>query len=302
MDVQLQEFEGGAGSSPNKNDEFNQSHGKKGQKKNKHGNEEVERRKKRALYGSRASSKIFEFGPPKQGNNVSSSVDVKENKSKDNDKDKTPSKSCKEHIIISSNSKWKAIFDVFVLLLVGYSCVTSMYYAAFSNSQTNILANFDLTVEGCFWLDLFLNFLQSYKDPETYEIITDFKLIAINYIFRGWFLVDFVSVFPFKLLMSQNGELTKLLRLFRLPRLIKLIDISRFHKLLKSLMSNSSGDEKIVRQYMLLYVYKILRLIIIAIIITYFIGCFWWYLCNSGLNEGNNFIKYNELDDKDEIM
>jgi len=82
------------------------------------------------------------------------------------------------------------------------------------------------------------------------------------------------------MLFSKGGQVTKLLRLFRLPRLIKLLDISRFNKLLKSLMSNSSRDEKIVAQYMMLYVYKIFRLIIIAVIITYFIGCFWYYFCN----------------------
>ena len=103
------------------------------------------------------------------------------------------------------------------------------------------------------------------------------KLIAKQYIFRGWFTVDFVSVFPFHLVFSaSDAKVTKLFRLFRLPRLIKLIDIQRFNKLIKSLMSNTSRDERIVAQYMMLYVFKIFRLIIIAIIITYFIGCFWY--------------------------
>lgn len=102
-------------------------------------------------------------------------------------------------------------------------------------------------------------------------------MIAKNYVFRGWFFVDFFSVFPFQLIMDA-GYATKLLRLLRLPRLIKLIDISRFNQILKQFLSNSSRDEKIVAQYMLLYFYKIFRLIIIAVIITYFIGCGWYLL------------------------
>ena len=47
---------------------------------------------------------------------------------------------------------------------------------------------------------------------------------------------------------------------------------------MKQFLSNSSSDEKIVAQYMLLYFYKIFRLIIIAVIITYFIGCGWYLL------------------------
>ncbi len=168
-----------------------------------------------------------------------------------------------------------------VLFLVVYSCITSTYYISFSDTNNPILINFDIFAQCAFWLDIILNFIQSFKHPETFEEITDLKQIAHNYIFKGWFIVDFLSTFPFSML-SQNGGATKLLRLFRLPRLIKLIDISRFNKLLKSFMSdNQAGDEKIETQYMLLYVYKILRLIIIAIIITYFVGCFWWLFCSN---------------------
>ena len=48
---------------------------------------------------------------------------------------------------------------------------------------------------------------------------------------------------------------------------------------------------------MLLYVYKIIRLIIIAGIITYFIGCGWWMLCIQSykLDRDYNFISFNGL-------
>ena len=70
--------------------------------------------------------------------------------------------------------------------------------------------------------------------------VRDLKTIALNYVY-GWFLVDFVSIFPFDMLMS-SGVATKLFRLARLPRLIKLLDISRFSKLLKSFQSKNSDD------------------------------------------------------------
>jgi hypothetical protein len=129
-----------------------------------------------------------------------------------------------------------------------------------------------------------LNFIQSYKHPETYENVNDLKRIAKNYVFKGWFFIDFVSTFPWGVFVA-GGKFTKLLRLLRLPRMIKLIDISRVNKLIKQFLNNDqSRDEKIVAQYMLLYFYKIFRLIIIAIIITYFIGCF-WFLLSSTLTE-----------------
>lgn len=90
--------------------------------------------------------------------------------------------------------------------------------------------------------------------------------------------------------------------MFRLPRLIRLIDISRFNRMLKSFFENSSRDERIVAQYMMMYAYRIFRLVIIAIIITYFIGCFWFMVSNDlNFNEdiarGNTFVLYFQLDE-----
>ena len=156
--------------------------------------EEIEQRKKKIIYGSRASSKIFESA------RSNTPVDWLSGENQTNKPDfeiKDQKKTCKERIIIDANNKWKAIFDVFILLLVGYSCVTSMLYAAFTPTNNEIQKNFDLVVEVFFWTDLCLNFVQSYKHPETYETITDIKLIAQNYILHGWFFIDFISVFPF---------------------------------------------------------------------------------------------------------
>ena len=157
-------------------------------------------------------------------------------------------------------------------------------------------------VEAFFWLDLALNFIQEYKDPETYQNVRDIKRIARKYVFRGWFVVDLVSVFPFNQLFSTQTLLTKLFRLARLPRLIRLIDISRFNQMLKSFLENSSRDERIVAQYMMMYAYRIFRLVIIAIIITFFVGCFWFMVSNdlnydSDIEEGNTFVTYFELTD-----
>ena len=70
--------------------------------------------------------------------------------------------------------------------------------------------------------------------------------------------------------------------------------------MLQSLMDGRGGDEQIVAQYMMLYVYKIVRLIVIAIIITYFIGCTWFYLCTIlGKSNESSFITWNALKEED---
>jgi hypothetical protein len=79
--------------------------------------------------------------------------------------------------------------------------------------------------------------------------------------------------------------------------MIKLIDLDKFQKVLSAIMNNSkSRDERIVFQYQMLYVFKIIRLIFIAILITYFIGCGWFYFCTLFEDiQHNNFIKQYEL-------
>ena len=190
-----------------------------------HHENEKDRQKRKILYGSRASSKIFESSSmPMSGTSISKSKVKKDHHLHDHQP-----QSWKERLIISSENKQKAIFDVFILFLVGYSCVTCVFYAAFSEATHETVIQFDFAIEFVFGFDLLLNFFQSYLDVDTNIEIREFKKIARNYIFHGWFFVDFISVFPFQILFRSQGEKTKLFRLFRLPRLIKLIDISRFN-------------------------------------------------------------------------
>lgn len=71
---------------------------------------------------------------------------------------------------------------------------------------------------------------------------------------------------------------------------------------MKSLSKNSQ-DEKIVLQTQIEYAYKIFRLIIYAVVVTYFIGCFWYmivqFTMESSLDQKEikeiNFITVNKL-------
>lgn len=205
-----------------------------------------------------------------------------------------------DHIIIGCDSRWKSYFDVWILILVGYSCSTTLFYVAFHQPTGKIHLAWDKMVEMFFYTDFCFNFLQEYIDPDNHGKVRDLKSIAQFYI-KGWFFIDFVSIFPFNVLFS-TGVITKLVRLARLPRLIKLIDISRFSKLLKSFEKEGGGDDQwIVQQYFILYVYNIGRLIVVALMITYFIGCIIYFI-SSELNtdedvlSGHTFIARFNLD------
>lgn len=103
-------------------------------------------------------------------------------------------------------------------------------------------------------------------------------MIAKKYI-EGWFMIDFVSIFPFGQFFN-TGVVTKLFRLCRLPRLIKLIDPSRFKKILKATQKEDPDDNEIEHEYFVMYLYNLFRLVIISLMITYFIGCNVYFISN----------------------
>lgn len=100
------------------------------------------------------------------------------------------------HYIIHPDAKWKSFFDVFILMLVGYSCITNLYVTAFSVEKT---ASDDIIfwiVEVFFYFDFGFSWFMGFRDPETFEEVWTFKEIAICYM-KGWFFIDFISIFPF---------------------------------------------------------------------------------------------------------
>jgi hypothetical protein len=146
---------------------------------------------------------------------------------------------------------------------------------------------------------IILRFFHKQQDPETLEILGTYKQIAKFYIMRSWFVIDVFSLIPWEL-FSENTAFLKLIRLVRLPKLFQLLDMNRFDRIIDSLFSKSRND-KLIIMYNLRFFFKIFRLIIVAVTITYFIGCVWYVFCVS-MAESNefNFIEAWGLD-KEEI-
>lgn len=136
--------------------------------------------------------------------------------------------------IIHPDAKWKSFFDVFILLLVGYSCITNLYVTAFSVDQTESDKYIFWVVEVFFYFDFAFSWFMGFRDAETLECVWTFREIAIGYL-QGWFFIDFISIFPFQIFVPpENSSATKLLRMPRMLRLGKLLDIKNIKRLMKS--------------------------------------------------------------------
>jgi hypothetical protein len=101
-----------------------------------------------------------------------------------------------QSFIIHPDSKWKSIFDVWILLLVGYSCISNIYFTAFSVEKDLIGELIFWAIEVNFYFDFGLSWFMGFRDDETTECVWSFKEIAKEYM-KGWFFIDFISIFPF---------------------------------------------------------------------------------------------------------
>lgn len=163
-------------------------------------------------------------------------------------------------LIISHDSKWKRIFDTFVLFVVAYSIFSSLMNIAFTPDFDQTLYNVDLSVTVIFSIDLVLSkffcffslfysdFFCEFQDPETFKLVRNHKQIAVRYAQSLWLFIDIISTFPFDLLLTENsstGKLTKILRLTRLSKLNALLDENKIKRLLKQIFENSDNENKI---------------------------------------------------------
>lgn len=136
--------------------------------------------------------------------------------------------------IIHPDTKWKSFFDVWILILVGYSCIINMYITAFSAEKSDTDTIIFWIVEVFFYFDFTFSWFMGFRDPETTELVWAFKEIAKNYL-KGWFTIDFISIFPFQIFVPpEEGSATKLLRMPRMLRLGKLLDIKNVKRLMKA--------------------------------------------------------------------
>lgn len=107
-------------------------------------------------------------------------------------------------LIIHPDSMWKSIFDVFILVLVTYSCIYTILNNTFDIEQPYSIFVTYWVVESFFYLDFALSWFQGFRDVEEQKIVFEFKKIAKRYI-RTWFFIDVISIFPFQVFLASGG-------------------------------------------------------------------------------------------------
>lgn len=199
-------------------------------------------------------------------------------------------------IVIGLDSK----FRIWWRILETWSQLTSSYLyaymAAFEDKNDGPLFHVQIVYETIFLISMGLKFLyeQDKKDSEGTE--RDLSKIAMHYL-RGEFLFDLIPLIPLVALDLGGYErlfyLIKIIRLvngfqvFSVPVImekIKLLNKKRLMTIIENdpvLAENVDEDNnKISALIFTNFTIKIVKLVIIILNISYFIGMFWYIFCD----------------------
>lgn len=112
-------------------------------------------------------------------------------------------------IIKSSDSAFLNYFEYLVMILAIWNALWTPLTIAFDHaaemSENPPFTFIDMFVDTIFTIDIIVGFLSSYVDVANGDEIFAPKMIAMHYIFKGSFLVDFVSTFPFTPIGESAG-------------------------------------------------------------------------------------------------
>ncbi|CAH8274574.1 unnamed protein product [Arabidopsis lyrata] len=140
------------------------------------------------------------------------------------------SSSSRPYIVLHYDRRYR-LWELFLVILVGYSAWASLFELAFMRAAEGALMTVDLVVDFFFALDIILTFFVSYLDKSSYLVVDDHKLIAKRYLKSVAFVMDVASTLPiqfiYKTITGNIGRgqafgFLNLLRLWRLRRVAEL--------------------------------------------------------------------------------
>lgn len=180
-------------------------------------------------------------------------------------------------LILHPNGKFKNYWSIIVVIMLFYTAIVTPFFQAFGDSldQENIFW-IETIVNILFFIDFCVNCTSAYYD-KTEMLITKRKFIILNYL-KSWMIVDFISWFPFDLILGNTGSssktlarfarIPKLYRLFRLSRLIKLFNKNFHHEIMDKFQDLLSLKSSALR---------LLKSCLSIVICVHIFACFWYY-------------------------
>jgi hypothetical protein len=181
----------------------------------------------------------------------------------------------------------KQLWDTYIMFLIVFSCVDVPFRVGLNAPAEGAMLYFELGLTVSFCTDVCLTFNTAYLDGDMF--IIDRKRIAANY-FRGWFLIDAASSFPFEVIelfthavagvadaqidgTLETNQLLRTLRLFRLVRLLRLAKLQDYITMIEDHLRVN------------LQVINLVKMVLFLVYLMHLLGCFWHFLAINSMAE-----------------
>jgi hypothetical protein len=151
----------------------------------------------------------------------------------------------KSLFVISPDSQWKVIWDLFGMLFIIYQGVVVPFRICFDSKASGGFAIFELLQDFFFLFDIILTANSGYYEKG--DLILIRSRILINYL-KLWFWLDIAASFPYSLLINtseffdisgehnttdvKGPQILRLLKFMRFMRVLRLIRVLKLKKIL----------------------------------------------------------------------
>ncbi len=142
--------------------------------------------------------------------------------------------------MIRPDKPWKLLWDLAIFIITSYFAIeVPLRYVLHSEVDQNI-NTMERFFQFLFGIDIVLNFLTGYMEEG--KLVLDRKRIAKRYL-KSWFLIDFLSFFPFHLFGSVVYQYFGSTDILRTVRLFKALRVFELFKSIRFLFERPSEDD-----------------------------------------------------------
>jgi len=97
---------------------------------------------------------------------------------------------------LKQDGAFKIFWNFVLLVAIGYTITIMPYKISFVDGDSTLSMYWEMFLDLVFLIDIFVSFASEYDDPVTTLPVSDYNLIAKNYI-ATWFVMDLIAWFPF---------------------------------------------------------------------------------------------------------
>jgi hypothetical protein len=164
-----------------------------------------------------------------------------------------------ESLIVDHEGNFYQLWTIILFVFTLFTAFLTPFEIAFVREKDSFYG-LNAVLNFYFWIDLVLNFrvTREYIDRKSGKVVrvSDGAGIASGYL-KGWFLMDFLSVFPFDSFATLlgvdagGGGTLRLLRCFRLVKLLRLLRASRAFAAVQQSLSISYAVQDLIKLFLL---------------------------------------------------